>query len=152
MLKLAMLIKISFFTIFWLILYDAGHSTFSLILSIFGIICALIISRYLNGGNHAKVTINYVRYFLWLIKEICISSIQVTKIIWSKKISDSDKLVLIDVDLKGEFKQVIYANSITLTPGTLTIDIANDKFLIHALDDSFAINSNNSMINKIKLL
>ena len=39
---------------------------------------------------------------------------------------------------KTDLAKVIYANSITLTPGTITLDVRDDKFLVHALSDEAA--------------
>lgn len=76
---------------------------------------------------------NLLRYILWLAKEIFLSSIMITKIIWNKNIIISPRLEFIPTDLKNDRARVIYANSITLTPGTISVYLEKDKILVHSL-------------------
>lgn len=92
---------------------------------------------------HTKlIYLNYrsILYFLWLIKEIVVSSVDVVKIIWSKKPSLDPVFEWIDSEQKNDTSLVIYANSITLTPGTVTVDVANDMLLVYALDQALIDN------------
>jgi multicomponent Na+:H+ antiporter subunit E len=43
-------------------------------------------------------------------------------------------MVEVETDLKGEISKLTLANSITLTPGTLTVDIGEDRLLVHWID------------------
>lgn len=73
-------------------------------------------------------------YWGWLLKEIVISSLQVTRIILSPKLQISPTMVSIQCKSSGQVRQVLFANSITLTPGTLTTDIDENGLLsVHAL-------------------
>ncbi len=45
------------------------------------------------------------------------------------------QIVEIEVDLETDVAKVLLANSITLTPGTVTVDIEGNKFIVHALTD-----------------
>lgn len=72
-------------------------------------------------------------YWMWLFKEIWTAAIDVTKIVLSPKLPISPRLVLLPTTQKSELGQVIYANSITLTPGTFAIRIFDDRLLAHAL-------------------
>ena len=81
-----------------------------------------------------------ILYFLWLIKEILLSSLGVVRIIWSRNINLEPVFEWIDSEQKDDTALVIYANSITLTPGTVTVDVSNDMLLVYALDQSL-INS-----------
>lgn len=77
-------------------------------------------------------------YLCWLLWEIAKSNIAVTKVILSGGRTMRQNLFPVDNTQKTELGAVIYANSITLTPGTLTVDIDRDCFWVHALkfDDS----------------
>lgn len=77
-----------------------------------------------------------ISYFFWLIKEIVISSIAVTKIIWKKNII-MPVLEPIKTIQTNQVGVVLYANSITLTPGTVTLSAEGDMLLVHALDIEF---------------
>jgi multicomponent Na+:H+ antiporter subunit E len=73
-------------------------------------------------------------YWGWLLKEIAISSLQVTRIILTPKLQISPTMVSIQCKSAGQVRQVLFANSITLTPGTLTTDIdENGLVTVHAL-------------------
>lgn len=90
------------------------------------------------------------KYVPWLLGQIVLSSVHVTKLIWgnSKKLSPS----LSKVSAKNipENKRVLYANSITLTPGTLSVDLENDEITVHALQaDSIEELKQGGMENKI---
>jgi len=49
----------------------------------------------------------------------------------------SPKIIKVKCSQKSEAAKVLYANSITLTPGTVTIDVSDDVFTVHTLDKSF---------------
>ena len=73
-----------------------------------------------------------------LLVEIVKSSFAVIKIVFSKKLDIQPQIVFFDVPLKSEFLRTILANSITLTPGTITVDLDENHFCIHALDYTLA--------------
>lgn len=81
---------------------------------------------------------SFFRYFLTLVWEIVLANIAVIRIILSPKMEIQPCLVRFKTDLKSETNRVLLANSITLTPGTYTIDLNEDEYLVHALDTSFS--------------
>jgi multicomponent Na+:H+ antiporter subunit E len=74
-----------------------------------------------------------IGYWFWLLKEIWLAAIDVTKRVLSRKPDISPVLVQLKTSQRTELGQVIYANSITLTPGTFAIRIFDDQILVHAL-------------------
>jgi len=75
-----------------------------------------------------------IPYLLWLLKETALANIDVVKHIWepTPKISP----VIFDtftLEEKTEFTKVLYANSISITPGTVILDIVENVLEIHAL-------------------
>ncbi len=72
-------------------------------------------------------------YWLWLIKEIVKSSVDVTRRVFGP--SSAVRPVVFDtpVSLKSDLGRVIYANSITLTPGTVSLNVTSDSIRVHAL-------------------
>ncbi|MCC8417648.1 MAG: Na+/H+ antiporter subunit E [Rickettsia endosymbiont of Bryobia graminum] len=103
-----------------------------------------------------NIYINYrsISYFIWLIKEMLMSSLVVIKIIWSKDLNLKPVFEHIEHHQENDANITLYANSITLTPGTVTVDISNNTFLVHALDqssiDDLNINDNDSMAKRVK--
>lgn len=75
-------------------------------------------------------------YFLWLLKEIYLSSMMVIKIAWRKRMMLTPELSAVKSIQPNDAGLVLYANSITLTPGTITLNIMDNALLVHALDTS----------------
>ena len=74
-----------------------------------------------------------VRYWPWLLVEIVKSAWDVTRIILHPKLPISPTLVRVPATQKTAVGRVVYANSITLTPGTVTVEAGRTEFLVHAL-------------------
>lgn len=72
-------------------------------------------------------------YWLWLLKEIVVSSIDVAKLILKPSLPISPTVVVIKAKPKTDVGQVILGNSITLSPGTVTLDVHEGEILIHCL-------------------
>ena len=77
-----------------------------------------------------------VRYGVNLIVEIVKANLTVAKMILKPDFMPEPQLVQFDVDLKKNRHLVTLANSITLTPGTITVDLHDNHYLVHALDAS----------------
>ena len=77
-----------------------------------------------------------ISYLPWLFVEIAKSSIQVTKLIWGSSEKISPVLEKISAQDVSEKSRVLYANSITLTPGTLSVDLVDGEVTVHALQKS----------------
>jgi multicomponent Na+:H+ antiporter subunit E len=78
------------------------------------------------------------KYWGWLAKEIFKANIDVAKIVLSPKMPISPRVVRVKATQKTDLGLVIFANSITLTPGTVTIDIEGDEMIVHALSQELA--------------
>lgn len=72
-------------------------------------------------------------YCLWLLVEIAKSNWAVTKIVLAPGMPIRQRLFSVPYTQKTDLGQVIFANSITLTPGTLTVETDLGYFLVHAL-------------------
>lgn len=83
-------------------------------------------------------------YLGWLVCEIIRSSVAVIRLIWSPRLETQPKLVEVDSTLRTESGRVVLGDSITLTPGTVTVSIQGKKLLVHALDESMAEGLNGS--------
>jgi multicomponent Na+:H+ antiporter subunit E len=77
-------------------------------------------------------------YLPWLFKEIVLSNIAVAKVILDPRLPIQPRILRVRVTPRSDVVQAIYANSITLTPGTVTLDVRNREFLVHALTDESA--------------
>jgi multicomponent Na+:H+ antiporter subunit E len=79
-----------------------------------------------------------VTYWPWLLKEIAKSNIDVARIVLSPKMNIDPVMIRLKASQQTDVGQVIYGNSITLTPGTITVDIEDGELLVHALTQAGA--------------
>ncbi len=77
--------------------------------------------------------IRTVKYLMWLMVEIAKANWMVTKIILSPSMPIRQHLFAVSFSQKTDLAQVIFANSITLTPGTITVSTEDGSFLVHAV-------------------
>jgi multicomponent Na+:H+ antiporter subunit E len=125
------------FVVFWLVL--SGHFTaLFLILGALSVALVCWITWRADVIRHDEIPprllVRLPWYFLWLGKEVLLASLTVLRAIWSPR------TVLVPVvettparDL-AEVPQVVYANSITLTPGTLSLALGDGHIEVHSLD------------------
>ena len=73
-------------------------------------------------------------YVLWLLVEIFKANWQVIKLIIAPKLALNQHLFKIPYSQKTDLGQTIFANSITLTPGTISVEVEADHIIVHALD------------------
>lgn len=77
-------------------------------------------------------------YLLWMLWQIILTNLDVVKYIIKGKSAISPVLFEIRADQKTETGKALYANSITLTPGTVTMNIKGNIFVVHALTQAAA--------------
>ena len=77
--------------------------------------------------------VKFLGYFVWLLIEIVKSNILVTKAIISPSMPIRQNLFKVPYTQRTDIGQVIFANSITLTPGTVSVETETGHFLVHAL-------------------
>ena len=77
-------------------------------------------------------------YWIWLLIEIIKANFDVAKTILGIGESASPNVVTVKPSQRTELGQVIYANSITLTPGTISIELENGEITVHALTQGSA--------------
>ncbi len=121
---------------FWLL--NSGHYTLLILsLGIISIALVLYIVHRMDAVDHESnslpLTLKIPEYNLWLTKEVILSNITVVKHIWLGNETISPVLTTIKASQKTDIGKVIYASSITLTPGTVAVDLAGDQITVHAL-------------------
>ena len=79
------------------------------------------------------LTPRLVLYWIWLIREILKSNLNVARIILNPRLPISPIMVPFKAEMESDLARMIYANSITLTPGTITTGTEGDILRIHAL-------------------
>ncbi|MCH7936209.1 MAG: Na+/H+ antiporter subunit E [Proteobacteria bacterium] len=86
-----------------------------------------------HEGHPIHLTLRALFYWPWLIVEIIKANIDVAGAIVRRRMPVNPSVIEVKATQETELGQVIYANSITLTPGTVTIDIDKDIMIVHAL-------------------
>ena len=101
--------------------------------------------------TRCKQALRLPSYLLWLLWQIVLANIHVLKISFSPNLNDKiqPQLVKFRTGLKTDFQKYVLAQSITLTPGTVTLDIKDDVFIIHAISDHAAKGLVSSMAQRI---
>jgi multicomponent Na+:H+ antiporter subunit E len=72
-------------------------------------------------------------YAPWLAKEIVLANLDVARRILSPSMPIAPRMIRITAHESTDLARVIYANSITLTPGTVTVEVEGEEFTVHAL-------------------
>lgn len=121
---------------FWLVL--SGHYTPMLVGAglVSAILCALAARRMQaldEEGHPIQLAAGALSYYPWLLWEIVKSAWAVTRIVLHPRLPISPTMTVVKASQKSPAALVTYANSITLTPGTLTVGVSGDEFLVHAL-------------------
>lgn len=80
-----------------------------------------------------EVTLRTVRYFGWLFIEIVKANMQVVKAVINPNLEVSPTLLRVPAPQKTGIGLTMFANSITLTPGTVSVDMEDGEILVHAL-------------------
>lgn len=128
---------------FYIVLSGQIHNGF---LMVAGVVCCAAVTmlcRRLGIVDDEGVPFRHwartILYLPYLIKEIVKSNIDVMKIVLRPgPLRVAPQMVKVPHTLQTSYGLITYCNSITLTPGTVTIEVGDDELLIHCLDDSFA--------------
>ena len=77
--------------------------------------------------------------YMWLlICEIIQSNLALTRLVFSKHPEVHPQLITFETPLESDIAKTILCDSITLTPGTITVNVEGNKITVHCLDYSFA--------------
>jgi multicomponent Na+:H+ antiporter subunit E len=126
----------AFLFMFWLVL--SGHYT--PVLMIAGIVCAtvcMLAARRMRvvdiEGHPIELLPAGLSYLPWLAWEIAKSAWSVTKVILHPRLPISPTMTIVQASQKTAAGIATYANSITLTPGTITVGVSGRELTVHAL-------------------
>ena len=100
----------------------------------------------LHFWRNVFLLIAYIAVLIW---EMLKSNFTVVSIILNKKKKISPAVVKVKIPLKKSFSRMLLSNSITLTPGTVTIDQKEDEYVVHCLDRSFVEGIEHSVFVKL---
>jgi len=124
--------------IFWLIVVSTLEMSIVLlgVLSV-GIIVWLlkefILTQEVRFPLHVQNIARIFKYIAYLVYEIVVANVQVAKIVLSRDMNISPTFIRFTSQVNKDVTKAILGNSITLTPGTLTVDIDENEFVVHGL-------------------
>jgi len=118
------------------------HTGLLFFLGLLSIILVLLISWRMSLLDSESLPlhllIRIIPFYAWLLKEIVVNSFYVLKLIFRGEQALSPTIITIPLDFKEDLSRVIFANSITLTPGTLSLQLDRDSIQVHALTRELA--------------
>jgi len=128
--------------IFWALL--SGH--FDLFHLSIGAVCSLTVAYLFHDllfvnvrvGNIHTMAWRFLKYIPWLLGQILIANMHVAALVLRPKMPINPRIMRFKTKLETDISKVTLANSITLTPGTITIDIRDGEFYVHALSQMVA--------------
>ena len=126
-------------SVFWLLL-SGFIQPLLLSFGAISVIVVLVVLQRMNDVDQKQQPLGtglpLVRYLPWLFGQIVSSSLHVTKLIWGSAEKVSPSFAKIDIKEVPDNCHALYANSITLTPGTLSVDLVDGVVSVHALQKS----------------
>lgn len=128
--------------LFWVVLsgmFDAFHMTL-------GVLCCLMVTHFSHDllfygeGEHSwgKSFLGLFAYLPWLFYQILLANLQVAYVVLHPNMKNmiDPHVIRFKTRLKRPISKVTFAQSITLTPGTITVSIQDDEFSVYALTRS----------------
>ncbi|MDE6388101.1 MAG: Na+/H+ antiporter subunit E [Lachnospiraceae bacterium] len=145
------------FVLFFLI-WIIFNGQFTLEIAAFGIIIAALIYWFIckfldykprNDLILCKRFFLLLHYVFVLVVEILKANGAVFRMIYSAKYCIEPAVVHFNTTLHSTFARVLLANSITLTPGTITVSLKDDEYIVHCLDKELAQGIDSSIFVKL---
>lgn len=127
--------------VFWLVLsgyFTPFLMTMGVVVSVLVVLFAHRMDVIDQEGHPLQLRGGVVHYWPWLIVEIVKSAWTVSKLIVHPRLPISPTLLRVKMSQRTPVGQVMYANSITLTPGTISVAIEGDEVVVHALTQAGA--------------
>jgi multicomponent Na+:H+ antiporter subunit E len=140
-----------FLLAFWIVL--SGHYTPFLLMAgvVSALLCVLAALRMRtvdSEGHPIELFAGAVTYFPWLVAEIAKSAWAVTKIILHPRLPISPTMTVVRASQRTSAGIATFANSITLTPGTVTVRVSGKDLTVHALVREGAIDLEGGAMNR----
>lgn len=140
----------------WL-LWSGIYKPIVLGLGAFSCVLTLFLARRMGFFAHSSELVGMIRrlpgFWFWLARDIVASSWKVSRLVLRPSLSIQPTVVELDAGDLGEMGQTILGNSITLSPGTVTVDIDEGRLLVHCIleEDARAL-SRGELCDRIRAL
>ena len=107
-----------------------------------GLVCSFAVA-WINSGHSPfvpkfRLWLRILLYLPWLFYKIIQSSLHLSKLILHPALPIAPQLISVESKLRHHGAVVLLGNSITLTPGTITVEVDHNKLIVHSLDKDFS--------------
>ena len=106
--------------------------------AVFAFVCKFMDHSLRRELRFYRLIPGFAQYLYHLVREILAANLAVSKLILTRRERLEPVIVHVHTDLRTETARVVLANSITLTPGTITVSLTDDDLLVHCLDRSLS--------------
>ncbi len=95
-----------------------------------------VLQRFIPGTFYFKRVLSVVKLILLFVRELLLSNPEIVKLAYKPKLDIQPGIFALPIELKSNWEITLLANLISLTPGTLSIEVSEDysKIYIHAMD------------------
>ncbi len=122
---------------YWLTLSGYFHKPLILFFGVMSVLFTLGLSARMKILDKETVPYVYIpktlSYFVWLFNEVVKANVAVAKAVLSPELKISPSMIKVPTHQDTDIGKTMFANSITLTPGTVSVDMEEDGVLVHAL-------------------
>lgn len=136
----------------WLLL--SGHYT-PLLLGLGGVSTLLVVAISLrmdvvdHEGHPLHLGLRILWYWPWLMVQVLRANVDVARRVLSPSLPISPRMFKVRATQRTDLGRVIYANSITLTPGTVSVELEDSVILVHALTAEAAEDLREGTMNRL---
>jgi multicomponent Na+:H+ antiporter subunit E len=122
--------------VIWMFLSESYSFASFLVGFVIGALLLFLLNRFIPDSYYFK-HVKAIGYLIFLfIKELMLANIEVLKWVYKPKLNFEPGIIALPIDVKKNWEITLLANLITLTPGTLSVDVSRDQrfIYIHAID------------------
>lgn len=124
------------------VLWSGIYKPLLLWLGLFSCLLSVWLAHRMGFFRHPlppRTALKLPAYWWWLLREVIKSSLEVARLVLSPSLPISPTTVELTTTETSDLGKVLLGNSITLSPGTVTIDVHEDRLLVHCLTRSSAM-------------
>jgi multicomponent Na+:H+ antiporter subunit E len=122
--------------VIWMFLSESYSFASFLVGFVIGAALLFLLNRFIPDSYYFK-HVKAIGYLIFLfLKELILANIEVLKWVYKPKLDFQPGIIALPIDVKKNWEITLLANLITLTPGTLSVDVSRDQryIYIHAID------------------
>ncbi|HEY4554448.1 MAG TPA: Na+/H+ antiporter subunit E [Bacillaceae bacterium] len=134
---MAFQILLNFFLAFLWMFFSSSMSTSTFLIGfLLGLLIIYIMRRFFNSRFYLYRVMAVIKLLFIFLRELLLSNLAVLKVVLNPKLDIRPGIFALETQLTAEWEVTLLANLITLTPGTLVVDISPDNktLYIHAMD------------------